>query len=64
MLIRCLDHGLHHIDLRVIEECAQRGTDHRLAGDVAILLRSVAARALTSSGCDNDRSHLARHGTL
>jgi len=55
---------LHRADLRMIEECRQRGTDHRLAGNLAILFGHVAARAQAPSAGDDNSSDGVRHFTL
>src|SRR5579862_7215666 len=56
-----MDDRLHDADLRVAEEGAQSRTNHRLAGDIAILFGNIAAGAFAASGCDDDSSHHARH---
>ena len=56
-----MDNRLHQRDLRVIEKRAERWTDHRLAGNVTILLWHIAAGALAPSARDDDRGHRARH---
>jgi len=55
---------LHRADLRMIEERRQSRTDHRLAGDVAILFGHVAARAQASSASDDNSSDGVGHLTL
>ena len=47
---------LHGTDLRMTEKRRQRRTDHRLAGDVAILLGHVAASAQAPSARDDNSS--------
>jgi hypothetical protein len=48
----------------VIEKRAQGRPDHRLAGDVAILLWDAAAGALATAGRDDHSGHQTRHETL
>ena len=55
---------LHRADLRMVQERRQRRTDHRLAGDLAILLGHVAARAQAASARDDNSSDRVGHLTL
>ena len=61
LLVACIDDRLHHANLRVIEKCPQCRPDHRLAGNVAILLWHIAPGAFPAPGRNDDGGYPTRH---
>ena len=55
--------GCTDADAGMLQERAQRRPDHRLAGNVAILLWNAAAGALAAARCDDNSGHQTRHET-
>jgi hypothetical protein len=56
-----MNDGLHGADPRVTEKGKERRPDHRFPSDVSILLRHLAADAVTASARDDDSRNPCRH---
>ena len=59
-----MDHRLHRADLAVPGEQRQARPDHRLAGQLAVLLGQIAAGAQPASGCDNHGGDRGAHSNF
>jgi hypothetical protein len=56
--------GLHRTNPRMPKEGCQGRSDHRLTGNISVLLWNVTANALATSGRDDDGRNSAHHMAL